>query len=44
MTQLRSDVASLSIDLAGRVVEKNLDNATNRELVDNFIDQVGRSN
>jgi F-type H+-transporting ATPase subunit b len=44
MTQLRSDVASLSIDLAGRVVEKNLDDATNRELVDNFIDQVGRSN
>jgi F-type H+-transporting ATPase subunit b len=44
MTQLRSDVASLSIDLAGRVVEKNLDDATNRQLVDNFIDQVGRSN
>jgi F-type H+-transporting ATPase subunit b len=44
MTQLRSDVASLSIDLAGRVVEKNLDDATNRQLVDNFIEQVGRSN
>jgi F-type H+-transporting ATPase subunit b len=44
MTQLRSDVASLSIDLAGRVVEKNLDDDTNRQLVDNFIDQVGRSN
>jgi F-type H+-transporting ATPase subunit b len=44
MLQLRSDVASLSIDLAGRVVEKNLDDATNRQLVDKFIDQVGRSN
>ncbi len=43
MTQLRSDVASLSIDLAGRVVEKNLDDATNRQLVDNFIEQVGRN-
>jgi F-type H+-transporting ATPase subunit b len=41
MTQLRSDVASLSIDLAGRVVERNLDDATNRQLVDSFIDQVG---
>lgn len=44
MTQLRADVANLSIDLAGRIVERNLDNDTNRQLVDSFIDQVGRSN
>jgi len=44
MAQLRTDVASLSIDLAGRIVERNLDNDTNRQLVDSFIDQVGRSN
>ena len=44
MAQLRTDVASLSIDLAGRIVERNLDDATNRQLVDSFIDQVGRSN
>jgi F-type H+-transporting ATPase subunit b len=44
MTQLRSDVANLSIDLAGRIVERNLDDATNRQLVDSFIDQVGRTN
>jgi F-type H+-transporting ATPase subunit b len=44
MTQLRTDVANLSIDLAGRIVERNLDDATNRQLVDSFIDQVGRSN
>jgi F-type H+-transporting ATPase subunit b len=43
MTQLRSDVARLSIDLAGRIVERNLDNDTNRQLVDSFIDQVGRN-
>jgi F-type H+-transporting ATPase subunit b len=41
MTQLRTDVAQLSIDLAGRIVERNLDNDTNRQLVDSFIDQVG---
>ena len=44
MTQLRTDMANLSIDLAGRNVERNLDDATNRQLVDSFIDQVGRSN
>jgi F-type H+-transporting ATPase subunit b len=43
MSQLRSDVAQLSIDLAGRIVERNLDNDTNRQLVDSFIDQVGRN-
>jgi F-type H+-transporting ATPase subunit b len=44
MAQLRNDVAELSVDLAGRIVERNLDAATQRELVDSFIDQVGRSN
>ena len=44
MAQLRTDVASLSIDLAGRIVERNLDSDTNRQLVDSFIDQVGGSN
>jgi F-type H+-transporting ATPase subunit b len=44
MSQLRTDVAALSIDLAGRIVERNLDDDTNRQLVDSFIDQVGRSN
>ncbi|HWS47170.1 MAG TPA: F0F1 ATP synthase subunit B [Acidimicrobiia bacterium] len=44
LSQLRSEVAALSIDLAGRIVERNLDDDTNRQLVDSFIDQVGRSN
>jgi F-type H+-transporting ATPase subunit b len=44
MAQLRTDVASLSIDLAGRIVERNLDSDTNRHLVDSFIDQVAGSN
>jgi F-type H+-transporting ATPase subunit b len=44
MAQLRGDVASLSIDLAGRIVERNLDNDANRQLVDSFIDQVSGSN
>jgi F-type H+-transporting ATPase subunit b len=44
MAQLRTDVAALSIDLAGRIVERNLDSDTNRQLVDSFIDQVSGSN
>jgi F-type H+-transporting ATPase subunit b len=44
MAQLRAEVAQLSIDLAGRIVERNLDTDTNRQLVENFIDQLARSN
>ena len=41
MAELRGDVAQLSIDLAERIVERNLDRDTQRQLVDSFIDQVG---
>jgi F-type H+-transporting ATPase subunit b len=44
LAELRTEVASLSVELAGRIVEKNLDPATQMQLVDSFIDQVGRSN
>jgi F-type H+-transporting ATPase subunit b len=44
IAQLRTDVAALSIDLASRIVERNLDTDANRQLVDSFIDQVARSN
>jgi F-type H+-transporting ATPase subunit b len=41
MAELRTDVAQLSIDLAERIVERNLDRDTQLRLVDSFIDQVG---
>jgi F-type H+-transporting ATPase subunit b len=41
LSELRGDVAQLSIDLAERIVERNLDHDTQRRLVDSFIDQVG---
>jgi F-type H+-transporting ATPase subunit b len=41
MAELRTDVAQLSIDLAERIVEHNLDRDTQLQLVDSFIDQVG---
>ena len=41
MAELRGEVAQLSIDLAERIVERNLDRDTQRQLVDSFINQVG---
>lgn len=41
IAELRTDVAQLSIDLAERIVERNLDRATQLQLVDSFINQVG---
>ena len=43
LTELRGDVAQLSIDLAERIVERNLDRDTQQQLVDSFIQQVGRN-
>jgi F-type H+-transporting ATPase subunit b len=44
MAQVRGEVAQLSIELASRIVERNLDNDTNRQLVDSYIDQLASSN
>ncbi|HTK16505.1 MAG TPA: F0F1 ATP synthase subunit B [Acidimicrobiia bacterium] len=41
LAELRTDVTQLSIDLAERIVEHNLDRDTQLRLVDSFIDQVG---
>jgi len=41
MAELRTDVTQLSIDLAERIVEHNLDRDTQLRLVDSFINQVG---
>ncbi len=41
MGDLRAQVSLLAIELAEKVVEKNLDAETNRQLIDRFIQQVG---
>ncbi len=41
MADLQARVALMAIELAEKVVEKNLDRETNRELIDRFIEQVG---
>jgi len=41
MAELRSRVGQLSIDLAEKIVERNLDRDTQMALVESYIDQVG---
>ena len=41
MADLRAQVSLLAIELAEKVVEKNLDQDTNRQLIDRFISQMG---
>ena len=41
LTELRTQVAALSMLAAGKIIEKNLDPATQGALVDEFIKEVG---
>jgi F-type H+-transporting ATPase subunit b len=41
MADLQARVALLAVELAEKVVEKNLDPDTNRQLIDRYIQQVG---
>jgi F-type H+-transporting ATPase subunit b len=41
MSDLRGKVAELSIELAEKVVERNLDRPTQEALIERYIDQVG---
>jgi F-type H+-transporting ATPase subunit b len=42
LSDLQSDVAEIVVGAAGRVVEKNLDVNTHRQLIDDYIASVGR--
>ena len=42
--QLRSQVADLSVDLAGAIVHRELDEDQHRSLVDDYIDQLSSMN
>lgn len=41
LADLRGEVTALALGAAERVIEANLDDATNRALIDSYIDQVG---
>lgn len=44
LADLRGEVTSLALGAAEQVVQRNLDDAANRALVEAYIDQVGASN
>ena len=39
--ELKNDISALALDLAGKVVEKEIDAKTHGELIRDFIDRVG---
>jgi F0F1-type ATP synthase membrane subunit b/b' len=41
MGEIRGQVSTLAIELAEKVVEANLDQATNTRLIESYITQVG---
>lgn len=43
MADLRGQVASMSIELAEKIVERNLDASTQQALIDSYIAQVGKN-
>jgi F-type H+-transporting ATPase subunit b len=43
MAELRSQLTTLTIDLAERVVKRNLDRESNAALVDDYITSIGRA-
>jgi len=42
IAELREEVASLAIAVAGKVIEKNLDNAEQKRLAERFVAEVGK--
>ncbi len=43
LSELRGEITAIALGAAERVVERNLDDATNRALIDSYIDSVGAS-
>lgn len=39
--ELKNDISELALDIAGRVVEKEIDPEVHKELIDDFISRVG---
>lgn len=42
LAELRQEVASLAVAVAGKVIEKNLDDAEQKRLADRFVAEVGK--
>lgn len=44
LQELRTEVGALSVELASRIVERELDASTHQQLVDDYIQQLSRNN
>lgn len=44
LQQLRREVGEVSVELASRIVERELDESTHRELVDEYVNRLSRQN
>lgn len=42
LAELREEVANLAVAVAGKVIEKNLDNVEQRRLAESFVQEVGK--
>jgi F-type H+-transporting ATPase subunit b len=42
LAELRAEVANLAIAVAGKVIEKNLDNDEQKRLAERFVEEVGK--
>ena len=40
-SELKNDISEIALDIAGRVVEKEIDEKTHKALIDDFISRVG---
>ena len=43
LQSVKGDVADLTISLAGKILSKNLDSQAHKELIDQYIDQLGEA-
>lgn len=43
LQSVKGDVADLTISLAGKIISKNLDSHAHKELIDQYIDQLGEA-
>ena len=43
LQSVKGDVADLTISLAGKIISKNLDSLGHKELIDQYIDQLGEA-
>ena len=43
LQSVKGDVADLTISLAGKIISQNLDSQTHKELIDQYIDQLGEA-